>query len=100
MVGFIGILSNRSISLLKQKEAEVAQERVESAKRQHELEELALLAQHSAVGLARISLDGKFLTVNGSWLQLCKPENPDDLNGWRANVDPRDLNYVDRSWKQ
>lgn len=56
------ILCSRTISRLKRVETVVRQERIESAKRQHELEELALLSETCAVGLVRISLEGRFLS--------------------------------------
>ncbi|GAA5820788.1 hypothetical protein JCM10212_005579 [Sporobolomyces blumeae] len=76
--GYCGFLGNIS----KHKDAATAAQR-----KQEQLQsELALLSSTSPVGLARVSVDGKIITVNQAWSEITKLTEMDSLDDWRKRV--------------
>ncbi|GAA5888315.1 hypothetical protein JCM5296_003285 [Sporobolomyces johnsonii] len=91
MEGFCGYLLN----INQQKAAATAAEL-----REHQLQsELALLSSTCAVGLARIDLDGHFVTVNQAWFDIARLPKDRPLDQWDQALHPDDRERVVAAWK-
>ncbi|GAA5955090.1 hypothetical protein JCM3765_003192 [Sporobolomyces pararoseus] len=90
MDGYCGFLGNIS----KHKDAATAAQR-----RQEQLQsELAVLSESATVGLARIDLEGKMVTVNKAWMNITHLNENDPLDNWTEQVHPEDSDRVLAAW--
>ncbi|CEQ40499.1 SPOSA6832_02119, partial [Sporobolomyces salmonicolor] len=90
MEGWCGYLLN----INQQKAAATAAEL-----REHQLQsELALLSSTCAVGLARIDLDGHFVTVNQAWYDVARLPKDRPLDQWDQALHPDDRERVLAAW--
>ncbi|GAA6008908.1 hypothetical protein JCM11491_003831 [Sporobolomyces phaffii] len=90
MDGYCGFLGNIS----KHKDAATAAQR-----REEQLQsELAVLSENSTVGLARIDLSGKMVTVNKAWMNITHLTDTEPLDNWQGFVHPEDYDRVMGAW--
>ncbi|GJN89908.1 hypothetical protein Rhopal_002897-T1 [Rhodotorula paludigena] len=88
--GYCGQLLN----INKHKAAATASELREAQLRN----ELAMLGETALVGLARIDLDGHFISANDSWYQIVNLEKGRPLDEWVNELHPDDSDWVFEKW--
>lgn len=83
-------------SINKHKAAATASELREAQLR----DELAVLGETALVGLARIDLDGHFISANDSWYQIVNLEKGRPLDEWVHELHPDDSDWVFEKWRR